>query len=487
MTNTGNVNLSWSVTDNLIADLACPRLGLIRPGGSLICQAGAVATPGQYTNIGTVQGTSPSGRNVTDSDPANYFGVQGGIELKKFTNGEDADTAPGPFIAVGAPVTWTYRVTNTGNGALADIVVSDDRGVAVSCPGATLAVGASMTCTGTGTAQAGQYTNDATVTGSTAVGEPVSASDPSNYYGATPGIHLEKSTNGDDADAAPGPAIRVGDPVTWTFTVYNTGNTPLTGITVTDDHGVTVSCPSATLAVGAQMECTASGTATLGQYENTATVVGTDAAGTQLSDSDPSHYFGVVSGIEREEVHERRGRRHPARPGARPRRGRHLDVRGQQHGQHPDHAGRPGGRRRRRAEPGERRHQRRRATRPDRDVDVLRDGRRHRRAVPEHRDGVGAGHARGPGQRQRPVALLRPAAGTPAAQAARAVAAGPGWRAAGPSSRWPSARCARGCGREPRCGSRCGCTTPEPSRPTGCGCAIGSPPDSPTHRREARG
>ena len=94
------------------------------PGPSFTCHAGGHrATIGQHTNIGTVQGTSPSGQVVADNDPANYFGVQGGIELKKFTNGDDADTAPGPFISVGAPIAWTYDVANTGNGVLTSVVV----------------------------------------------------------------------------------------------------------------------------------------------------------------------------------------------------------------------------------------------------------------------------------------------------------------------------------------------------------------------------
>ena len=155
VTNTGNVPLRWSVSDNLIAALTCPQPPLILPGSSFTCQAGAPATLGQYTNIGTVQGLTPSGQVVTDNDPANYFGVQGGIELKKFTNGNDADAAPGPFIPVGAPITWTYRVTNTGNGVLTSVVVRDLDGVAVTCPSSTLAVGASMTCTGAGTAAGG--------------------------------------------------------------------------------------------------------------------------------------------------------------------------------------------------------------------------------------------------------------------------------------------------------------------------------------------
>jgi hypothetical protein len=45
------------------------------------------------------------------------------------------------------------------------------------------------------------------------------------------------------------------------------------------------------------MTCTATGTAEQGLYENTATVTGTDVAGASHTDTDPSHYRGVVSGI----------------------------------------------------------------------------------------------------------------------------------------------------------------------------------------------
>jgi hypothetical protein len=153
-----------------------------------------------------------------------------------------------------------------------------------------------MTCTGSGIARPGQYTNLAVATGATAVGERVRDSDPSNYFGVASEIHLEKSTNGDEADAAPGPAIHVGDPVTWTLHRLQHGNSQLSAIAVTDDRGVAVSCPSATLAVGAEMECTATGTATLGQYENTGTVAATDTAGNRVTDSDPSHYFASCPG-----------------------------------------------------------------------------------------------------------------------------------------------------------------------------------------------
>ena len=70
------------------------------------------------------------------------------VDIEKATNGEDADTLTGPYIPVGGAVNWTYVVTNTGQIPLADIVVTDNKGVAVSCPATTLAVNASMICTG---------------------------------------------------------------------------------------------------------------------------------------------------------------------------------------------------------------------------------------------------------------------------------------------------------------------------------------------------
>ena len=107
------------------------------------------------------------------------------IEIKKSTNGEDADTAPGPRVTVGSPVAWRYVVTNTGTLNLTNVVVVDDRNVTVSCPGTALAMGESMTCTGSGVATLGQYRNVGTVTATSASG-PITDSDASHYLGRAP-------------------------------------------------------------------------------------------------------------------------------------------------------------------------------------------------------------------------------------------------------------------------------------------------------------
>ena len=302
VTNTGNVPLRWTVTDNVPGALACPRLLFISPGQTVFCfgRFGARAEPGLHENIGTVVGTSPfTDQTVDDDDPANYFGVQGGIHLEKLTNDEDADEAPGPFISPGEDVTWTYRVTNTGNSDLTNVAVVEltPELTTIECPQTTLEVDESMDCELTGTAAAGQYENLAGASGVTPVGDRVLDLDPSHYFGAEPGILIEKDTNGVDADDPPGPFIPVGRPVTWTYVVTNTGNATLSGVTVSDDQGVEVNCPDDELGPLEEMRCIATGDSTIGQYENGSTATGTDPGGTEVSDDDPSHYFGSVSEI----------------------------------------------------------------------------------------------------------------------------------------------------------------------------------------------
>ena len=108
-----------------------------------------------------------------------------------------------------------------------------------------------------------------------------------------PDVDIEKATNGVDADQAPGVQLDVGDPVTWTYVVTNTGGFVLRRVAVTDDMIGAITCPKTELAIGESMICTATGVAAAGQYANVGTV---EAWAFELpwTDSDPSHYFGNV-------------------------------------------------------------------------------------------------------------------------------------------------------------------------------------------------
>jgi hypothetical protein len=129
------------------------------------------------------------------------------------------------------------------------------------------------------------------------IGDPVPA-DPTKVFNrqcrpVPPGVDIEKSTNGEDADQMPGPSIAVGAPVTWTYVVTNTSTVALTDVKVVDDRGVVVTCPKTTLALNESMTCTGSGVATLGQYRNVGTVTAASTNG-PYTDTDASHYLGVV-------------------------------------------------------------------------------------------------------------------------------------------------------------------------------------------------
>ena len=111
-------------------------------------------------------------------------------------------------------------------------------------------------------------------------------------------IDVEKSTNGEDADIGTGPEIPVGGLVSWDYVVTNTGPVGLTNIVLSDDPEGIISCPHSDLNSEESMTCTHTGTSSVGQYENLATVTGEycpigDTC-TPVTDQDPSHYFGEM-------------------------------------------------------------------------------------------------------------------------------------------------------------------------------------------------
>ncbi|MGB7342896.1 MAG: SdrD B-like domain-containing protein [Pirellulaceae bacterium] len=300
--------------------------------------ATAVVTAGQYTNIGTVtgnpvdsNGTDIAGlANPTDTDPSNHIGVVPGIQVEKATNGFDADTAIGPQLGVGSTATFTYVVTNTGSTALGSINLVDDRGVAVTLTGGDvnnnniLETTETWTFTGTTVVTAGQYTNIATVTGNPVDNNGadipgvanVTDTDPSNHFGVTAGVQIEKATNGIDADTATGPQLAVGSIATFTYVVTNTGTTPLGTVNVTDNRGVTPVLQSGDTNANGLLDTTetwtyqATTTVVAGQYTNIGTVTGNPVDGTgadiaslaDVNDTDPSNHIGVSAGINIEKA-----------------------------------------------------------------------------------------------------------------------------------------------------------------------------------------
>ncbi|MEH6576293.1 MAG: hypothetical protein V7731_04375, partial [Amphritea sp.] len=142
---------------------------------------------------------------------------------------------------VGDVLTYTYDVENTGNVTLTSLAVTDPHGglSAISCSpiaqGGTMAPADTTQCSATYTVtqadvDAGQIDNTGTATGTPPSGPDVTDDDPlSEPVARNPAIQIVKSS---DATGNNG----VGDTITYTYDVENTGNVTLTNLQVTDPH-----------------------------------------------------------------------------------------------------------------------------------------------------------------------------------------------------------------------------------------------------------
>jgi hypothetical protein len=141
----------------------------------MTCTAANIAGSGQYSNTAQVTATPLFGPQVDAADTSYYFGMSPALTLTKRTNGQIARSAPGPYILVDDPVTWTYVITNSGNITLSAVTLVDDQLGPILCPDDVLSAGESMSCQQSGLALAGQYANTAVVTGRPTAGAPVTA------------------------------------------------------------------------------------------------------------------------------------------------------------------------------------------------------------------------------------------------------------------------------------------------------------------------
>ena len=173
----------------------------------------------------------------------------------------------------------------------------------VTCPVTSLVVKAQTTCTATYVStladfDAGSIENTATADG-TAPGGSAVISEPSAAtvtVAQAPALSLVKRAETIDKNG--NGVVNVGDEISWTFLVTNTGNVTITSIAVTDPTAGAVDCPVVSLAPGEDTTCTAAlhvvGQADVdaGAVNNTAT-----AGGNSPCVSAPAPVLGVTEGL----------------------------------------------------------------------------------------------------------------------------------------------------------------------------------------------
>jgi uncharacterized repeat protein (TIGR01451 family) len=303
VTNTGNVTLTDVEIDDALTgsvDLAVTPATLA-PGASGTATATFTTTQdninsGQILNTATATGKDPNGVSVQDEDDET---VEGPKQEPEITLVKTAD--PQLYYNVGDIIIYTFTATNTGNVTLTNVVINDPltRTVEKLMTPSTLAPGESATASATYTItqadmDAGQVTNVATVTGYDPDDNPVENEDDEVVVdpNQNPAISLEKT-------ADPLVFTEVGELITYTFTVTNTGDVTLTNVVIDDPLTGSVDLPvtPSTLAPGASGTATATYNTTqadvnAGIVNNTATATGTPPSGLDVSDDDSAAVEG---------------------------------------------------------------------------------------------------------------------------------------------------------------------------------------------------
>ena len=299
VSNNGNVTLyaPISVADDRAADEACPT-GNLAPGGTMTCSATYSITQGDLdagsvTNIASASGKDSGGRDITSAtDTVTVNAIQNPV----FTILK-SETIPGTYI-VGDTIPYDIVVKNTGNVTLTSVVVSDNSanvGVCSPAQPASLAPGAKMTCPATHTvSQAdvniGSYVNTATADSDQTLS--LTSTVTVNFV-AAPALTIVKT-------ATPATYSAVGDVISYSYLLTNTGNVSLYGLfTVADDKAADEACAAGDLTPGASMTCTASYTITQGDLNagtvtNVASATGKDPGGKDVTSATDSETVSAV-------------------------------------------------------------------------------------------------------------------------------------------------------------------------------------------------
>ncbi|MGB9927756.1 MAG: beta strand repeat-containing protein, partial [Methanosarcina sp.] len=251
VTNSGNVNITGpiTVTDNKTETINVPEGNLI-PGQSILVNTTYIITQfdiesGSITNSAFANGTF-NGNNVT-SEPDNETVIaeqNPALSINK-------SASPTNYSNVGQIITYSYNVTNIGNvNITGPITVTDDKVGTVPITSGNLTPGQSALGTFNYTVNQadldrGFVTNAAFAKGTFGNNTTTSNTDNETITAnQNPALLINKTADPKTYDS-------VGDLITYTYNVTNTGNVNITGpITVTDDKVGTVPITSGNLTPG---------------------------------------------------------------------------------------------------------------------------------------------------------------------------------------------------------------------------------------------
>lgn len=227
------------------------------------------------------------------------------LTVLKTGNGvETATSADAVQVDAGSTVSFSYTIENTGDTPVEITDVSDSVLGALTAPvgfSGTLDVNESVEYLASGAVPAGAYHNTVSVEWREAGTDVALTPKTDDWYGfgVVRALSMVKTGNGQaaltDTDRV---EVAAGADVVFNYTITNNGNTPVTGLSLSDDKLGLVAAPAGftgTLAAnGGSVTFTATGPVGEGDYVNTAIASGT-SIGQQVEAEAEWHGFGVTS------------------------------------------------------------------------------------------------------------------------------------------------------------------------------------------------
>jgi len=265
-TNTAASDLDCGLVDDKLGVIYAPKA--FASGASDTSTKTTTLTAG-VTNLATLTCTDQAGVTFTRTATTTVTDIEPKVTLEKSVTPDKV------LKGVSTTVTYSYKVTNTGDTSL-DCDVTDDK---LGTIGSTITLatnGATQTLT-QGTTISNAVTNIGTVFCTAQIGDS-SATSTATVREINPNIDVDK-TCVETVSTSPGT-------IDYTIVVTNTGNTLLTGV-VLNDATLGISKTIGSLTAGASDTTTASATGlAAGSYTNTADASGTDQLNTKVMDND---------------------------------------------------------------------------------------------------------------------------------------------------------------------------------------------------------
>jgi len=274
--NTGSTTLSTlALNDNRLGDITLDKTTLA-PGESAIGTATYTVKesdlPGPLTNTATATAKDSQDKDVTGQGTAT-------VELTYTSSLEVTKVPSVTSAAIGETITYSYTVLNTGSTTLSTLALNDNRLGDITLDKTTLAPGESAIGTATYTVKEsdlpGPLTNTATATAKDSQDKDVTGQ-------ATATVELTYTLSMEVTKYPSAESAAIGETVTYTYTVRNTGSITIRELTLIDDVLGEVSIEKTELAPGESVSGTASHIVTAddlpGPLSNTVTATAISSA-----------------------------------------------------------------------------------------------------------------------------------------------------------------------------------------------------------------